>query len=385
MGMSEQGIRVRPPDTLLVERALDYLAAGPADALALVSRVCQLPGVGRLMAEQMAAALFADRPEFVHLEDGRWALAPRAPAGTEAGARLTPPRQDAMPTFDEWLARRRAAAPATPVDGPAEEAMRTRARRRAGGAPPIPPAAFGCDSAPDAALAPGQLVGPSGALRPPGPDDDLLSTLSYVVVDVETTGGRAQGGDRVTEIAAVAVRNGRVEEVYETLVNPQRSIPAMITAITNITWEMVRDQPTFREICPDVLRALRGNVFVAHNATFDWKFVTSEIQRATGEELEGRRLCTVRLARRLLPQLPRRSLDWVARHYGVQIAPEVRHRAAGDAVATAHVLLGLLRDAADRGVTTWRHLDELLGARTASSRRRGRSAMPRPIDKDTTA
>jgi len=92
----------------------------------------------------------------------------------------------------------------------------------------------------------------------------------------------------------------------------------------------------------------------------------------------------VRLARRILPQLPRRSLDWVARHYGVEIAPESRHRAAGDAIATARVLLYLLRDAADRGITTWRQLDEFLTASRARRSRR-RTAMPRSIDKDTTA
>jgi DNA polymerase III subunit epsilon len=319
------------------------------------------------------------------------------PARVAAAPRAAP---RVVPTFDEWLASRRA-----------------EQEQRAGG--PDPREAAGSDSgvagqsaprprAPRARQARGRIddpdrsralngtasADPCGDREPPSavvstgtivtPDDDILSALSYVVVDVETTGGRPYAGDRVTEIAAVTVREGCVHEVYETLINPQRAIPPMITAITNITWEMVRDQPTFRDVCPNVLSALRGHVFVAHNATFDWKFVTSEVRRATGEELDGRRLCTVRLARRLLPQLPRRSLDWVARHYGVPIAPEVRHRAAGDAVATAHVLLGLLRDAADRGITTWRQLDDFLSApRPRRSRRR--SAMPGPIDKDTTA
>ena len=71
----------------------------------------------------------------------------------------------------------------------------------------------------------------------------------------------------------------------------------------------------------DVLRALEGHVFVAHNAAFDWRFVSAEVARARGRELAGRRLCTVRLARRILPQLRSRSLDWVARHYDVEIAP----------------------------------------------------------------
>jgi DNA polymerase-3 subunit epsilon len=372
------GIQLRLADTLLIERARDYLAAGPADAVTLIERICQIPGAGAALAEQMAAALFADRPDFERDHEGRWRLAPPAPVGREAGARPT----TAVPSFDEWLSRKRAAEarggesegePAT-EDRPARSTPGRRtsgrpARRVAAPAEPSP----GPDCLP-AFPASGE----------PGPDDDLLSTLSYVVVDVETTGGRAQSGDRVTEIAAVAVRNGQIAGVYETLVNPERSIPPMITAITNITWEMVRDKPTFREICPSVVDALRGHVFVAHNAAFDWRFVTSEVKRATGQQLDGRRLCTVRLARRLLPHLPRRSLDWVARHYGADIPPEVRHRAAGDAIATAHVLLGLLRDAADRGVTTWAHLDELLGAATSRSRR-GRSSMPRPIDKDTTA
>src|SRR5215208_6400965 len=104
--MSDAGIRVRPADSLLVERALDYLAAGPADALSLVARVCQLPTVSRAAAEQMADALFAGRPEFARQADGRWALTRLTPPGREAGAPRAAPR--VVPTFDEWLASRRA-------------------------------------------------------------------------------------------------------------------------------------------------------------------------------------------------------------------------------------------------------------------------------------
>src|SRR5690606_27996663 len=134
--------------------------------------------------------------------------------------------------------------------------------------------------------------------------------------------------------------------VWETLVNPQRSIPPWITRLTNISWDMVADMPVFADLSDEVLRTLSGHVFVAHNAAFDWGFVSAEVARATGSQLTGSRLCTVRLARRLLPHLPRRSLDFVARYYGIEI--EARHRAAGDALATAHVLQRLLADAADR-------------------------------------
>lgn len=209
----------------------------------------------------------------------------------------------------------------------------------------------------------------------------VLDGLSYVVVDVETTGSRHWDGDRVTEVAAVVVRNGRVERRWETLVNPQRSIPPMITNLTNITWDMVKTAPPFADVCDDLLDVLSGSVFVAHNANFDWRFLASEVQRATGRRLEGRRLCTVRLARRLLPQLRSRKLDALAYYYGIEIT--ARHRAGGDAAATAHVLLRLLAAARDRECCTWEDLQALLRAPRRASRRR--SAMPRPVSRDTTA
>ena len=217
---------------------------------------------------------------------------------------------------------------------------------------------------------------------PFAPHRDLLS-LDYAVVDVETTGSRSWAGDRITEIAVVAVRGGVVAETFETLVNPERSIPAFVTRLTNISWDMVKDAPRFRDICDDVLRAMEGAIFVAHNAQFDWRFVTTEVERATGRQLEGRRLCTVRLARKLLPALRSRRLDFLAMHYGVTIT--ARHRAAGDAVATAKILLRLLRDARSRECQSWPELEALLGRIFVRSRRRRRTAMPHPVDRDTTA
>ena len=200
------------------------------------------------------------------------------------------------------------------------------------------------------------------------------SGLSFAVVDVETTGGSPWHGHRVTEVAAVIVRGGRVVDRFESLVNPERSIPPFITRLTHITQAMVRDQPTFREISPRIVDLLRGQVFVAHNAAFDWRFVGTEVWRAGGTLCNPRTLCTVRLARRLLPHLRRRSLDQVAMHYGIRI--EARHRAMGDAFATAQCLLRLLDDAGTRGLDTWSDLDRLMRARTGAAKRRRRSALP---------
>lgn len=205
-----------------------------------------------------------------------------------------------------------------------------------------------------------------------------LDALRYAVVDVETTGGRPETGDRVTEIAIVTVQGGCITGEWSTLVNPQRRIPPMISAITRITDDMVRTQPRFAEVAPEVVRRLEGHVFVAHNASFDWRFVRHEVRRATGHELEGESLCTVRLARKLVPELPRRNLDSVARHYAADLPPDVRHRAGGDARATAQVLLGLLRDAARRDITTWGALAAFHHGGTAR-RRRTPSALPRAV------
>jgi DNA polymerase-3 subunit epsilon len=214
-----------------------------------------------------------------------------------------------------------------------------------------------------------------------------LLDLPFAVVDVETTGTRAAGGDRITEIAIVQVSGGQVGEVYSQLVNPERPIPPYITSLTHISWEMVRDQPTFREITTQVLDRLRGAIFVAHNAPFDWRFVSEEVRRGSGQELSGPRLCTVRFARAALPQLSRRSLDHVTRHFGIDI--EARHRAAGDALATAHALCRMLNIASEHGVESWTALqafvDGPVGARSRTASERRRRAFPLPVTKDDIA
>jgi DNA polymerase-3 subunit epsilon len=109
-------------------------------------------------------------------------------------------------------------------------------------------------------------------------------------------------------------------------------------------------------------------VFVAHNARFDWAFVSTEIERARGLLLQGPRVCTVRLARKLLPDLPRRNLDTVSYHFGIEI--EGRHRAAPDAVAAAKCLARLLKLAQGNGAVCLADVvglaDRRLGGSTAA-------------------
>ncbi|MBA4070629.1 MAG: hypothetical protein C0497_02160 [Gemmatimonas sp.] len=204
-----------------------------------------------------------------------------------------------------------------------------------------------------------------------------FANCRFVVVDVETTGTSHGRGDRVTEVAAVVVDEGAITEGFQTLVNPGRPIPWRVTALTGISDAMVADAPRFEEIADDLARVLAERTFVAHNAPFDWGFLGMEFARAgLPGALHGMPLCTVRLARRLLAHLPRRNLDSVALHYGVPI--ENRHRALGDARATALILRGLLHDLERQGVESMEALQEWMARRVYVRKRR--TAMPRWAD-----
>ncbi len=196
-----------------------------------------------------------------------------------------------------------------------------------------------------------------------------LSELSYAVVDVETTGGSYGRGHRMTEIAIYEVRGGVVEDEHRSLVNPGRTIPRHITALTGISNRMVSSAPFFDQIASDVLERLKGRVFVAHNARFDWGWISRQLADAIGEVHNVERLCTVRMSRRLLPRLRRRNLDEVARHYGIDVAD--RHRAHGDALATTRILIRLLDEAGRQG------LADLDALRYFLRRRGRRSRSPR--------
>lgn len=189
---------------------------------------------------------------------------------------------------------------------------------------------------------------------PPPEASPVLEQCRWAVVDVETTGVRAFRGDRIMEVAVVAL-DGTI--LFHSLVNPGIPIPQFVAGLTGITERDVRHAPPFDAIVEDLLKVFEGCVFVAHNARFDWAFVSTEVERATGLLLQGPRICTVRLARKLLPDLPRRNLDTVSFHFGIEI--EGRHRATGDAVAAAKCLGKLIRLAQGNGAATLLDLHNL--------------------------
>mgnify|MGYP005666519091 CR=1 FL=1 len=155
----------------------------------------------------------------------------------------------------------------------------------------------------------------------------------YAIVDLETTGGRATR-DKITEIAIVLHDGEQILDTYETLVNPETYIPYGITQLTGITQEMVQDAPKFYEVAKKVVEMTEGAIFVAHNVRFDYGFLREEFGRL-GYTFSRRQLCTVRLSRKAFPGLGSYSLDNLIRYMGIQV--EARHRAMGDAMATAEL------------------------------------------------
>ncbi len=184
--------------------------------------------------------------------------------------------------------------------------------------------------------------------------EDDFNDAVFSVVDVETTGTMA-ADERIIEFAAYKVHRGKIIDEYSTLVNPGRHIPNFIRNMTGISNDMVYGAPQFKDIALPISRFLEGSIFVAHNAQFDYSFVRSEMNKA-GFGLDIPHLCTRKLSSRVFPQLPRKALDQVCHHLGIKISG--RHRAYGDARATAHLLIELLEFVRERHEVV--SLEELL-------------------------
>jgi len=158
--------------------------------------------------------------------------------------------------------------------------------------------------------------------------------MEYVIVDIETTGLSARR-HKITEIAALKYKNNKLIDEFVTLVNPECHIPSFITRLTGINDSMVEDAPTISRIIPDFHKFVSDIPFIAHNATFDFNFLDYAIQIYTQNKMSNDKICTARLARRLLPQLPSKRLGYICQH--LDITNEAAHRAKGDALATAQV------------------------------------------------
>jgi DNA polymerase III epsilon subunit family exonuclease len=174
-----------------------------------------------------------------------------------------------------------------------------------------------------------------------------LADTEFVVVDLETTGG-APGPSGIIEIGAVRVRGGRLHDTFTTLVNPGVPIPPFIVGLTGISDEMVADAPRLPAALRRFLEFAGDAVLVAHNAPFDVGHLTAARRAHEGRPVDAAAVCTLRLARRLMPDLERKGLDSVASALGIAVFD--RHRGLGDAKVTAEVLTVFLERLVARGV-----------------------------------
>jgi len=199
--------------------------------------------------------------------------------------------------------------------------------------------------------------------------DDLgtpLVDVEFVVLDLETTGG-SPANDRITEVGAVRIRGGEVLGTFQTLVNPGVSIPPLISALTGITDPMVADEEPIEVVLPCLLEFIGRAVLVAHNASFDRRFVQANLERHGYQRLANRVVCTARLARKLLPrdEVPNVRLATLAACLGSTVAP--CHRALTDARATVDVFHALLELAGSYGVLALEDLIEFPSARAGAN------------------
>lgn len=177
-----------------------------------------------------------------------------------------------------------------------------------------------------------------------------LNEIDFVVLDVEAIVARTQPA-RIIELAAYRVCGGEIIDDFQTLINPEARLPRFIATMTGISDEMLTAAPKFSEIVNAWLDFAGDAVLVAHNSNFDLPLLNREIARVfPGCRMRNADLCTVNLARRLISNPEGHNLDALADHFGIE-NPE-RHRATGDALTTARILLRLLHQLEEHGVRT---------------------------------
>jgi len=165
----------------------------------------------------------------------------------------------------------------------------------------------------------------------------------FSIIDIETTGNSYKYG-KITEIAIYQHNGQQITDSFTTLINPEIDIPFFITELTGIDNLMVKDAPRFYEVARKIVEMTQGRTFIAHNVSFDYKFIQQEFARL-GYDYKRKTMCTVQLSRKLLPGHKSYSLGKICAELGIEI--NGRHRAAGDALATVKLFEILLEKHAE--------------------------------------
>lgn len=184
--------------------------------------------------------------------------------------------------------------------------------------------------------------------------NNLPLSQEFVVFDIETTGLSAQT-DKITEIGAVKIADGKIVDHYSQLINPERRLSPKIVELTGITDEMLADQPTIDQVMGDFLDFVGSAILVAHNSDFDTGFIRRNCE-LLGLEYNLKAIDTVAISRTLLKDLKSHKLNLVAKRLGVKL--DNHHRAVDDATATAEIFLKFLEMFREDGVETLNQVNQ---------------------------
>ncbi|MCO4753828.1 MAG: GIY-YIG nuclease family protein [Bacteriovoracaceae bacterium] len=177
----------------------------------------------------------------------------------------------------------------------------------------------------------------------------------YSIIDIETTGGSARA-NKVIEIAIVNIDGDKIVDTYSTLIYPERRIPPQISYLTGITEDMVAGAPKFYEVAKKIVQMTEDRIFVAHNVHFDYSFIQHEF-RELGFTYKRELLCTVRLSRKIIPGLASYSLGKLCKDVGIDLPEKDRHRAMGDAKATAELFQMIQKKKSEEFSTIFNNLN----------------------------
>lgn len=191
-----------------------------------------------------------------------------------------------------------------------------------------------------------------------------LESLSYVVVDLETTGLNPDT-DEIIEIGAIKVEGKELKDIFNKLVRPQKKITEEIVNLTGITQDMLESEIPIRPVISQFADFIGSSTLVAHNAGFDISFLKINFKRSLNKELENTAACTLLIARDILPNLENHKLHTVAKYFGIEVTN--RHRAIGDAELTYQIWLKLIDKLKDRNISTKKDLETYLASLTRST------------------
>jgi len=184
-----------------------------------------------------------------------------------------------------------------------------------------------------------------------------MNPFKLVVIDLETTGNSPKKGEKIIQLSAVIIENGKIIDQYTSFVSPGKPIPAFIEELTGINDEMVKDAPAFHEIAPKILELLDHGVFVAHNVQFDLSFLQAELEDAGYNPFTGPAFDTVELAKVALPSADSFKLTELSN--SLELSHVRPHQADSDAYVTAEILLYFIEELSKLPLVTLENLHKL--------------------------